>query len=179
MRHGEVTEGKIDAQGLHILEACPARSGIAVVPDRHRAGQTCQGLLRKNICNKALPLFDIELFAVIRDNAGSFLSAMLQRVKTEIGEVRGFFMAVNTEHGTFVVELIGRNQREFVGHDVRILVLTYCTRDCQSPMVIQCRQFEIDFAASCPLITVYLNHQPSTSDCTDPSGMNTGIPGRI
>ena len=59
VRHGEVTEGKIDAQGLHILEACPARSGIAVVPDRHRAGQTCQGLLRKNICNKALTLFDI------------------------------------------------------------------------------------------------------------------------
>jgi hypothetical protein len=46
-------------------------------------------------------------------------------------------------------------------------------------MVIQCGQLEIDVAARRPLITVYLNHQPVTSDCTDPSGMNTGIPGRI
>ena len=36
-----------------------------------------------------------------------FLSAMLQRIKTEIGQIGRFLMAVDTEDGALVVELIG------------------------------------------------------------------------
>ncbi len=49
---------------------------------------------------------DVELFAVARNDAGGFLAAMLKGVETEIGEIRRFGMAEDTEDTTLVVEMI-------------------------------------------------------------------------
>jgi hypothetical protein len=49
---------------------------------------------------------DMKLLAIARDDAGGFLSAMLQGIQPKIGQVCRFLVAVNTEDGTFVVELV-------------------------------------------------------------------------
>ena len=49
---------------------------------------------------------DMKMLAIARDDAGGFLSAMLEGIQPKIGEVGRFLMAVNTEDGTFVVELV-------------------------------------------------------------------------
>ena len=48
----------------------------------------------------------MELRAITGDDAGGFLAAMLQRVKTEIDEVRGFGVAEDAEYTTLVVKVI-------------------------------------------------------------------------
>jgi hypothetical protein len=52
----------------------------------------------------------MKLIAVARDNAGGFLAAMLQRVKSEIGEIGGFGVAEHAEDTTFVMEMIVENR---------------------------------------------------------------------
>ena len=65
-----------------------------------------------DIRDKPLPLMDMKLLAIARDDAGGFLPSMLQGIQSEIGEVCRFLVAVNAENRTFVVELIGGNQIE-------------------------------------------------------------------
>ena len=50
--------------------------------------------------------FDMELRAVIGDDAGGFLAAVLQRVQAECDDRRGVLPAENAEHAAFVVEMI-------------------------------------------------------------------------
>src|SRR5438445_6224632 len=40
---------------------------------------------------------DVELFAVRSNNAGAFLAAMLERIKTIIGQLGGMRMAINAK----------------------------------------------------------------------------------
>lgn len=61
---------------------------------------------RIDIRDKSLPLMDMKLLAIARDDAGGFLSAMLQGIQPKIGEVCRFLVAVNAEDGAFVVKLI-------------------------------------------------------------------------
>ena len=62
-----------------------------------------------DICDKSLPLMDMKMLAIARDDAGGFLSTMLQGIQSKIGEVCRFLVAVNAEDGTFVVELVWGN----------------------------------------------------------------------
>src|SRR5438876_724474 len=57
----------------------------------------------------------VQLFAVAGDDAGGFLAAMLQRVKTEISEVRGFGVTEDAEDTTLVVKMIV-GKCEFLAH---------------------------------------------------------------
>jgi hypothetical protein len=47
-----------------------------------------------------------ELLAVIGDDAGRFLAAVLQGVQPERGQRRRVGMAVNPEHAAFLVEMV-------------------------------------------------------------------------
>ena len=49
---------------------------------------------------------DVELRAVIGDDAGRFLAAMLQGVKPERDDCRGVLPPENAEHAAFVVKMI-------------------------------------------------------------------------
>jgi hypothetical protein len=48
----------------------------------------------------------MQVAAIAGDDSSRFLAAMLQCVEAEIRELRGFFVAEDTEHTTFVVEVI-------------------------------------------------------------------------
>ena len=49
----------------------------------------------------------VELLAVIGDDAGRLLAAMLQRVQAERGERRRVGMAVDAEDAAFLVQMVG------------------------------------------------------------------------
>ena len=53
-----------------------------------------------------------ELLAVISDDAGGFLSAMLQGVEAQISQLGGLRMPVYGEHPTMVVELVVRKRND-------------------------------------------------------------------
>ena len=53
-----------------------------------------------------MPRCGVDVAAVARRDAGAFLAAMLQRVETQIGEIRGFRMAVDGKDAAFVVEFV-------------------------------------------------------------------------
>src|SRR6266853_1156676 len=46
------------------------------------------------------------LRAVAGDDSSRFLTAMLQRVQAEVGQLRRLFMAEDAEHTTFVVKMV-------------------------------------------------------------------------
>ena len=52
------------------------------------------------------PFADAERRAVGRDDAGGFLTAMLQRVESQVGELRGFGVAENAEDAAVVVKVV-------------------------------------------------------------------------
>ena len=111
VRHCQIAKSEIDVQRLHILEPGSPRRGIAIVSDRHRPRQPRQGLLGEYIGDMALALFNMEMLAVVGNDSGGFLAAMLKRVEAEVGEIGRFLVAVYAEDGTFVVEFVGRNKR--------------------------------------------------------------------
>ena len=46
-----------------------------------------------------------EMTVIVRDNAGAFLTTMLQRVQTEVGESGGVRVAPNAENTAFLVDV--------------------------------------------------------------------------
>jgi hypothetical protein len=48
----------------------------------------------------------MQVFAVSGDDPTAFLTAVLQGIKTEIGQIGGFRVAKNPEHTTFIVKLV-------------------------------------------------------------------------
>ncbi len=87
----------IDHDGLRIKQGLVTGSGIASVADRGGAGQLCQDARLENFFDLAHGLVHVEFVAVAGDYAGRLLAAMLQRVKTKIGDVRRFGMPENAE----------------------------------------------------------------------------------
>src|SRR5207247_4061132 len=61
-------------------------------------------------------LFPMELLAVVRDDAGAFLAAVLQGVQAEIGEVGRFLVPVHANDGAFVVEFVGGDEGAGLAH---------------------------------------------------------------
>ena len=61
--------------------------------------------------------FDVELRAVIGDDAGRFLAAVLERVQSERDDCRGVLPAEYAEHAAFVVKMVvGLGQQGNVCH---------------------------------------------------------------
>ena len=50
------------------------------------------------------------MVAVGGDDARAFLPSMLQRIETEVGQVSGLLMTIDTEDGAFIMEFIGGDQ---------------------------------------------------------------------
>jgi hypothetical protein len=48
----------------------------------------------------------MQIAAIAGDDSSRFLAAMLQSVKSEIRQLRSFFVAEDPEHATFVVEMV-------------------------------------------------------------------------
>ena len=63
-------------------------------------------LLGEGVADQADMAFDMKLGAVIGDDAGRFLAAMLQRMQAKRDDGRGVLPAENAEHTAFVVEIV-------------------------------------------------------------------------
>ena len=70
--------------------------------DRQVALQALQDRLGKNLGHETHALVHLHRGAVRDDDPGTFLTAMLQGVKAEIGEFGGIVMIVNAAHPAFV-----------------------------------------------------------------------------
>jgi hypothetical protein len=65
---------------------------------------------------------ELEFRAVARDDAGRFLAAMLESIKAEVNQIRGFGMAKNSADATLVVEMVVRETEE-VAHKPSLLLV--------------------------------------------------------
>ena len=63
-------------------------------------------LLGEGVADQADMAFDVELAAVIGNDAGRFLPAMLQRMQPERDDRRGLLPSQYAEHAAFVVEMV-------------------------------------------------------------------------
>ena len=82
MRDRKAAEGEISVERLHIAECCFAGCRVAIVPHRCGPPQTCHYLgVGKYVPHQPLALMGMEDACIIqRDDAGGFLSAVLQSV---------------------------------------------------------------------------------------------------
>jgi len=100
----------IDGDGLGVEQGFVAGGGVARVADGQATGKRSENAGLKNFFDFAHGAVELEFLTVARDDAGGFLAAMLQRVKAEIHEIRGFRMAEDAEDTTVVVEVIVENE---------------------------------------------------------------------
>ena len=99
--------GELGEERLHVAQAGAAGRGVARVADGTGAEQAVHhGLLGESIADQADMALDVELGAVIRDDAGRFLAAMLQRVQPERDNRGRVLPAEDAEHAALVVEMV-------------------------------------------------------------------------
>jgi L-seryl-tRNA(Ser) seleniumtransferase len=108
-------ERKVCDYRLDILQYAGACCRISIVSYGHVAWKPSQSFFAKDVGDKSHGLFEKELPSVGRTDAGTFLSPVLKRVKTEIGKVCRLGMAEYPEYAAFFVDV--------VEHDV--IILTY------------------------------------------------------
>ena len=98
----EIGEQRLDVALRHL-----AGRGIAHMADRYRAGKAPDDVLRAEIvADQPRAAMRVELAAVIGDDAGGFLAAMLQGMQPERRQRGGVRMAVDPEYAALVVEMI-------------------------------------------------------------------------
>ena len=116
---GEPAELEIGEQRLHVAQRDLAGRRIADMADRGTAAQAPDHLLGAEIvADKAQSAMRVELLAVIGDDPGSLLAAMLQRVQTERRQRRGVGVAIDPEYAAFFVEMIA-SRSEGIGRGIR------------------------------------------------------------
>ena len=113
VRDRDLAAEAIDHEGLRVFHRARAGRGIAGVPDRARALQALQFILRRKParpapCRDAAGSWSPGPFA--RDDAGALLSAMLERKEAVVGQDRRVRM---TEDGkdAALVHRVGRSRR--------------------------------------------------------------------
>jgi hypothetical protein len=75
--------------------------------DREMAGQALDDLAAgESVANKAKPALAVEPGAVIGDNAGGFLAAMLERVQPKRRDGGGIGVAENAEHAALFAQRV-------------------------------------------------------------------------
>src|SRR5438309_3697335 len=111
----DLTLVAVDHDRLSIKQSFVAGSGVARVTDGQTARELRKHTRLENLFDFAHRAVNVQLLAVTGNDARRFLAAMLQRVKTEIGEVRGFGVTEDAEDTTLVVKMIV-GKCEFLAH---------------------------------------------------------------
>ena len=96
----------VNDNGLRVEQRFVAGGGIARVADRQVARKLREHAGLKNFFHFAHGAMQMQIDSVAGDNAGGFLPAMLQSIKSQVGQLRGFFVAEDPEHATFVVKVV-------------------------------------------------------------------------
>ena len=81
---------------------------ISGVPDGENTAQRSQYFMAEDIGNQTHGLVLAQAFAVRGDDARRFLSAMLEGVESEIGELLRLGMGVDGDHATFFTKFVER-----------------------------------------------------------------------
>ena len=98
----EIGEQRLDVALRHF-----ARRRVAHMADRDIAGQAVDDVLRAEIvADQPGPAMRVELPAIVGDDAGRFLAAMLQRMQPKRGQRRRIRMTVDSENAALFVEMI-------------------------------------------------------------------------
>ena len=96
----------MEEERLDVVNPTASRSGVADMTYRHAALKSGEVGLVKNFSHKAFPLDSLEVtFIITGYDTASFLSPVLQGVKTVIHQIRGILDSVDAEHSTFFVDL--------------------------------------------------------------------------
>ena len=104
---GEPAELEIGEERLHVAQRDLTGRRVADMADSGTSAQACDHLLGAEIvADLAHPAVGIELLAVIGDDPGRLLPAMLQRVQAERSKRRSVGVAIHTEDAAFVVEVV-------------------------------------------------------------------------
>ena len=74
--------------------------------DRVAALQMIENLGAERIRDQPHRSMGDVLLAVGGDDSTAFLAAMLQRVESEVGEMRGLFITMDSENAAFIMEAI-------------------------------------------------------------------------
>ena len=110
---GEAAGIDVGIERLDVLERRLARRRVAVVADGDRAREPADdGRLVKVIADEPEVALGVELLAVVADDAGRFLAAVLKRVEPERRDRRRIGVPKNTEDPAFLAEPIVAQSRK-------------------------------------------------------------------
>ncbi len=107
MGDGEAAICQIGEDGLYIAEHGAAGGGVAVMADGGVALKAFDDFFgREIIANLAHALVAVEMAAVMADDPGGFLPAMLQGMQAKGDEGGRLRMAIDAENAAFLMQLI-------------------------------------------------------------------------
>src|SRR5204863_9023814 len=89
VRNSDLPAGTIDSEGLRVAQVRGASGGIARVANGHIPNHVMQNFSVKHLGYQAHPLMRVEKLSIVGDDAGALLAAMLQRIKSVVGEFGG------------------------------------------------------------------------------------------
>ena len=78
--------------------------GIAHMADRVLALQAAQPIRAKNIIHQTQAALLVKPLAIGTNNPGPFLTAMLKRVKPQVGHVSRLFMLIDAKNAAFFLK---------------------------------------------------------------------------
>src|SRR5690348_8783012 len=107
MADRQTAEGEIGEQRLDVTQRDFAGGGVADVTDGRMSRQPRDDVLGTEIlADQAEAAMGVKLFAVVSDNSGCFLPAMLQGMQPQCCQRRRIGMAVNPENAAFLPEMV-------------------------------------------------------------------------
>src|SRR5262249_1741144 len=102
---GKAAAVELGEQRLHVAQDGLAGGRIAHMPDRDRAGQAVDHLAAgEALAHKAHTALGMEALAVVGDDAGGFLAAMLEGVESERRNRRGIRVAEHAEYAALLTQ---------------------------------------------------------------------------
>ncbi len=101
---------EIGEQRLHVAQDGVAGGGVAHVAERDVALEAADHVgLVEVVADETEPALGMEVLAVVGDDAGGLLAAVLQGVQAERGQGRGGVVAEDAEHAAlFAQAIVGR-----------------------------------------------------------------------
>ena len=103
---GHISIMETEDERLNVVGAARAGSGVAHMANRPVSLQTFDfSLVAEHLGQQTRSAMTDEMTIIVGDNAGTLLTAMLQRVQAEVGESGGVRVAPNAENTAFLVDV--------------------------------------------------------------------------
>src|SRR5262249_3191569 len=106
LSNGDLALVAVDHDRLRVEQGFVARRRVARVTDSGGAGKFVQNIGLEDFFDLSHGAVGGKFAVVGRNDAGRFLSAMLQRIQAQVGELGRLLVAVDPDDATVVVEVI-------------------------------------------------------------------------